>query len=105
MEAWKDAREANAPPVPQMEFIRGNGLRIRSDKGESQIGLDRIYIGAAVEKENLSQLASLLKPGGIFVGPGKTRRERVIEQLISSFLPALNVLLFSLPHNLLHSWR
>jgi protein-L-isoaspartate O-methyltransferase len=57
--------------VPPLELIHGNGLQIDGTLGQCRVGLDRIYIGAAVEKHDLCQLASLLKPGGILVGPGK----------------------------------
>jgi protein-L-isoaspartate O-methyltransferase len=53
-----------------MELIQGNGLEIDGTVGQCRLGLDRIYVGAAVEKRELCQLASLLKPGGILVGPG-----------------------------------
>lgn len=97
LEAWK-AERASASSVPQIEIISGNGLLIDNLKGESQIGLDRIYIGAAVEKRNLGQLASLLKPGGVLVGPGKADE---LYLAIVVQLPWLT-LLFSFP---LPSWR
>lgn len=68
MTNWKAARTSDRP-VPQMDIIFGNGLQIDSLRGESSAGLDRIYIGAAVERRNLCQLAGMLKPGGILVGP------------------------------------
>jgi protein-L-isoaspartate O-methyltransferase len=58
--------------LPLMEFILGNGLNIDTTTGESIVGFDRIYVGAAVERSALSQLVSLLRVGGILVGPGKS---------------------------------
>jgi protein-L-isoaspartate O-methyltransferase len=57
-----------------MEFIHGNGLEIDASSGESLVGFDRIYVGAAVEKLGLNQLASLLRKGGVLVAPGKWSR-------------------------------
>jgi len=66
---WK-AESSSANSDANIEILHGNGLHIDSVQGESRMGLDRIYIGAAVEKSCLQKLASLLKPGGILVGPG-----------------------------------
>jgi len=52
-----------------IQIIKGNGLNILKSKGESIIGFDRIYIGAAVNKEDLANITKLLSPGGILVGP------------------------------------
>jgi protein-L-isoaspartate O-methyltransferase len=70
IEEWKASR-ASSQEMPPIELIHGNGLQIDGTLGQCRVGLDRIYIGAAVEKHDLCQLASLLKPGGILVGPGK----------------------------------
>jgi protein-L-isoaspartate O-methyltransferase len=43
---------------------------LEPDKGECALGFDRIYIGAAIEKNHLSLFKKMLKPGGILVGPG-----------------------------------
>jgi len=52
-----------------IQIIKGNGLKILKNQGESVVGFDRIYIGAAVDKEDLANLTKLLCPGGILVGP------------------------------------
>lgn len=57
--------------LPLMQTIHGNGLHIVPDKGESALGYDRIYIGASIGRDDLSKLTTLLKPGGILVGPGE----------------------------------
>jgi protein-L-isoaspartate(D-aspartate) O-methyltransferase len=66
--AWKNSRPDDS--FPQMEVLQGNGLCINHNQGEAAVGLDRIYLGAAVEKRHLNQLVELLRPGGILVGPG-----------------------------------
>jgi len=55
--------------APHIEIIHGNGLQISASSGESVVGFDRIYIGAAVERENLPKITKLLSPGGVLVGP------------------------------------
>lgn len=67
--------KANNPnlDLPHMQFIHGNGLHIDASSGESLLGYDRIYVGASIERSTLIQLASMLRPGGILVGPGMTR--------------------------------
>jgi len=52
-----------------IKLIKGNGLNIIESKGESVAGFDRIYIGAAVDKQALANITKLLSPGGILVGP------------------------------------
>lgn len=52
-----------------IKIIKGNGLNIIESKGESVAGFDRIYIGAAVDKQALANITKLLSPGGILVGP------------------------------------
>lgn len=54
-----------------IQIIKGNGLDIINSKGESAVGFDRIYIGAAVDKDALANISKLLSPGGILVGPGE----------------------------------
>ncbi len=54
-----------------IKIIKGNGLNIIESKGESVAGFDRIYIGAAVDKQALANITKLLSPGGVLVGPGK----------------------------------
>jgi protein-L-isoaspartate O-methyltransferase len=65
---WKE--ENDHVELPLLEFIRGNGLNIDAKVGEAIHGFDRIYVGAAVERSKLNELASLLRLGGILVGPG-----------------------------------
>lgn len=55
----------------EIHIIKGNGLNILKSAGEGVAGFDRIYIGAAVDKEDLANIIELLSPGGILVGPGK----------------------------------
>lgn len=57
-----------------IDIIRGNALEIHSNKGECGLGFDRIYIGAAIDRESLPSFKKLLKPGGILVGPGKSSK-------------------------------
>ena len=63
-----------ADGTPDIQVIKGNGLNILKSKGESVVGFDRIYIGAAVDKEELANITKLLSPGGILVGPGALLR-------------------------------
>jgi protein-L-isoaspartate O-methyltransferase len=75
VQRWKE--ENRQLELPWMEFIHGNGLNIATDMGESVLGFDRIYVGAAVERSKLSQLTALLRVGGILVGPGTLVYRRV----------------------------
>jgi len=52
-----------------MQMIHGDALNIAMTDGEALIGFDRIYIGASVSPKYLSKLRSLLKIGGVLVGP------------------------------------
>ena len=52
-----------------MTIIHGNGLNIAPHKGESVVGFDRIYVGAALEEEELPKIRNLLGPGGVLVAP------------------------------------
>uniref|UniRef100_A0A7S1Z0L7 Protein-L-isoaspartate(D-aspartate) O-methyltransferase n=1 Tax=Trieres chinensis TaxID=1514140 RepID=A0A7S1Z0L7_TRICV len=54
---------------PHLQIIHGNGLNVASSMGESVVGFDRIYVGAAIERTNLPSITKLLSPGGILVGP------------------------------------
>jgi protein-L-isoaspartate(D-aspartate) O-methyltransferase len=65
---WKAYHPA-AKEISHIEIIRGNALQINAEKGESTLGFDRIYIGAAIGRESLANFKRLLKPGGILVGP------------------------------------
>jgi hypothetical protein len=55
--------------TPDIQLIRGNGLNVLKSKGEGVVGFDRIYIGAAVEREDIANITKLLSPNGILVGP------------------------------------
>lgn len=68
MERWK---ATGVTDLPLMEFVHGNGLNIDCSFGESKVGYDRIYVGAALVGSYLPQLASLLRIGGVLVAPGK----------------------------------
>ena len=57
--------------IADIQIVKGNGLNILRTKGEGVVGFDRIYIGAAVDKEDLDNITKLLSPGGILVGPSK----------------------------------
>lgn len=56
--------------IPPVEMIHGNALHIQNNVGEAVTGFDRIYVGSTLERSKLRQIAALLKPGGILVGPG-----------------------------------
>lgn len=72
MAEWQQSRVRAGEERPaHVEILHGNGLNIDGTQGEALVGLDRIYIGAAIEKNDLAPIAALLKPGGILVGPGK----------------------------------
>lgn len=67
---WKETCSP-AQKNENVNLIHGNALELDTAKGECVLGFDRIYIGAAVTKRNLPMFKSMLKPGGILVGPGK----------------------------------
>jgi protein-L-isoaspartate O-methyltransferase len=69
VDRWKG--ENDQIELPLMEFIHGNGLNIETKIGEASHGFDRIYVGAAIERSKLMELASLLRFGGILVVPGR----------------------------------
>lgn len=71
--------------TPNIHIIKGNGLNILNSEGESVVGYDRIYIGAAVDRTELTNITKLLSPGGILVGPGKKFYQLIILLLTSSF--------------------
>lgn len=79
--------------TPNIHIIRGNGLNILNSEGESVVGYDRIYIGAAVDRTELTNITKLLSPGGILVGPGKKFYQLIILLLGSSFPLCTNQLL------------
>jgi hypothetical protein len=72
LKAWSSSHCPTNAPRSHPQIIRGNGLCISATVGESILGFDRIYIGAAIERSNLLHISKLLSPGGILVGPGKT---------------------------------
>lgn len=57
--------------TPKIHIVKGNGLNIDTEKGESVAGFDRIYVGASVDKDAFRNIVQLLSPGGILVGPGE----------------------------------
>jgi protein-L-isoaspartate O-methyltransferase len=65
---WKAENDDIA--MPPMDFVHGNGLNIDTTTGEAFHGFDRIYVGATIERSKLSELALMLRFGGIIVGPG-----------------------------------
>ena len=71
IEEWKAAHGRSS--TPHIEIIHGNALNVNKRQGETLVGFDRIYVGASVERHQLHQFTSLLRPGGILVGPGKSR--------------------------------
>ena len=80
---WKDStvevKDGNSTihfmddKIADIQIVKGNGLNILRTSGEGVVGFDRIYIGAAVDKEDLDNITKLLSPGGILVGPSKYR--------------------------------
>jgi len=73
IQRWHEHR-MDTRRVADLQVIHGNALEIDATRGEALVGFDRIYIGASVDKRQLPSIANLLKPGGIFVGPGKLWR-------------------------------
>lgn len=68
IESWKESHQ-DTEAISHIDIIHGNALEIDAAEGEAALGFDRIYIGAAIEAEQLSHFQKLLKPGGILVGP------------------------------------
>jgi protein-L-isoaspartate O-methyltransferase len=66
---WGRLATKTATKLPPIEILKGNALFIDDTLGEARFGFDRIYVGAAVEKEDIQGIANLLRPGGILVGP------------------------------------
>ncbi|CAJ1962717.1 unnamed protein product [Cylindrotheca closterium] len=77
MECWKE-RHQSAMAISDIEIIHGNALEIDAEEGEAVLGFDRIYIGAAIETEDLHKFQKLLKPGGILVGPVEDELLKVV---------------------------
>lgn len=66
--------------LPHFQLVHGNALNISMNEGEALVGFDRIYVGASISRNNLSALTSLLKPGGILVGPVGDELVKVIRK-------------------------
>ena len=78
LKAWS-AKKSQGPDTKTSkrshpQIIHGNGLFISSQNGEAMVGFDRIYIGAATERDDLARMSKLLSPGGILVAPGTLDR-------------------------------
>ena len=71
LKEWTSSRDTTCACRSYPQIICGNGLFISATIGESVLGFDRIYIGAAIERSSLSQVAKLLSPRGVLVCPGK----------------------------------
>jgi precorrin-6B methylase 2 len=71
---WKASSSTTDGEIPPIELIHGNALQIDSRQGEAASGFDRIYVGSSVGRTKLDQIAQLLRPGGILVGPGTCDR-------------------------------
>ena len=54
-----------------IQVFHGNAFDVEVMAGVGRFGMDRIYIGAAVGREDIAHFASLLKKGGVLVCPGK----------------------------------
>lgn len=89
IDTWKRASTRDSA---QIHIIHGNGLEVDASCGESVIGFDRIYVGAALERRHLSKLTRLLRPGGILVGPGKF----IVFANVFTYLPHMDHLITSL---------
>lgn len=75
--SWK-AHFPGGQDTRQLKILHGDALEIESEKGECALGFDRIYIGAAVSKQNLPKFKRLLKPGGVLVGPVEDELVKVV---------------------------
>jgi protein-L-isoaspartate O-methyltransferase len=74
VEKWKQNFRGKLPPLT---VLHGSAFNISTDKGEALFRFDRIYVGAAIEKNSLSLFTDLLKDGGILVAPGKSQHAPV----------------------------
>ena len=78
LKAWSAKKfqgpDTKTPKRSHPQIIHGNGLFISSQNGEAMVGFDRIYIGAATERDDLARMSKLLSPGGILVAPGTLDR-------------------------------
>mmetsp|Transcript_19877 Transcript_19877/g.29871 ORF Transcript_19877/g.29871 Transcript_19877/m.29871 type:complete len:497 (+) Transcript_19877:124-1614(+) len=76
---WKADADADADAeIPCIDMIHGNALNISMQEGEALIGFDRIYVGAAVDPSDLTKFTSLLKPGGVLVGPVGDELQKIV---------------------------
>jgi len=66
IENWKSSEEGFADL--SIDIFHGSGLEI-DDEGESRMGYDRIYVGAAIGQSELQRIEPLLAPGGVLVAP------------------------------------
>lgn len=80
VENWKSSNPY-AQAITHIDVIHGNAIEIDVKKGESALGFDRIYIGAAIERESLSHFKKMLKPGGILVGPVEDELVKIVRSL------------------------
>mmetsp|Transcript_38520 Transcript_38520/g.84544 ORF Transcript_38520/g.84544 Transcript_38520/m.84544 type:complete len:333 (-) Transcript_38520:280-1278(-) len=78
LKAWSSSHGPTNAARSHPRIIRGNGLCISASVGESILGFDRIYIGAAIQRSNLLHISKLLSPGGILVGPVDDNLVKVI---------------------------
>eukprot|EP00979_Chaetoceros_neogracilis_P008435 scaffold1872_cov268-Chaetoceros_neogracile.AAC.27 len=77
---WKESIDEE---VAKCFLFHGNGLSILPE-GESRLGFDRIYVGAAIDSSDLPKLQCLLAPGGILVAPVDdrlTQADRILHMM------------------------
>jgi len=65
---WKSSR-VSSQDLPKLEIIHGNALHIDASHGQGARGFDRIYVGGALEMDQVQHVTKLLKMGGVMVGP------------------------------------
>jgi protein-L-isoaspartate O-methyltransferase len=88
IDMWKSSL-ADPSRIPPLQVFQGNALYVNPNRGEGSRGFDRIYIGASVERSDLSKLICLLKPGGVLVGPGTCLQRRFSPILVISKISRL----------------
>ena len=67
MYQWKSLDEKRS--FVNVKLVHGDGLCISSSHGQGRFGFDRIYVGATISLQDLSNIMKLLTPGGILVCP------------------------------------
>lgn len=72
--SWKLSQDNE---TAHLSNFHGNGLNIL-DQGESLLKYDRIYVGAAIEAQDLEELGKLLAEGGVLVAPVYDRLTKVV---------------------------